>query len=53
MELAPKMQDVTLDVIMSGIFGVVGRPEKGTSEYRLAAVTRKLTETFDHADRAR
>lgn len=43
-ELAPRMQDVTLDVIMSGIFGVVGRPEKGTAEYRLAAVTRKLTE---------
>jgi cytochrome P450 len=42
-QLAPKMQDVTLDVIMSGIFGVVGRPEKGTSEYRLAKVTRSLT----------
>lgn len=43
-ELAPGMQDVTLDVIMSGIFGVEGTPVKGTSEYRLAAVTRKLTE---------
>jgi cytochrome P450 len=42
-ELAPKMQDVTLDVIMSGIFGVEGRPAKGTSEYRLAKVTRQLT----------
>jgi cytochrome P450 len=42
-QLATKMQNVTLDVIMSGIFGVEGRPEKGTSEYRLAKVTRSLT----------
>jgi cytochrome P450 len=42
-QLATKMQNVTLDVIMSGIFGVEGRPQKGTSEYRLAKVTRSLT----------
>ncbi len=42
-QLASRMQDVTLDVIMSGIFGVEGRPKKGTSEYRMAAVTRQLT----------
>jgi cytochrome P450 len=43
-ELAPLMQDVTLDVIMSGIFGVEGRPQKGTPEYRLAKVTRRIAD---------
>ena len=33
--LAPRMQTVTLDVIMAGIFGVEGRPPKGTLERRL------------------
>lgn len=42
--LAPAMQDVTLEVIMSGIFGVEGTPERGTPEFRMAQVTRKLTE---------
>jgi cytochrome P450 len=33
--LAPAMQAITLDVIMAGIFGVEGRPEKGTPERSL------------------
>src|SRR5438477_3001671 len=31
--LAPRMQAITLDVIMSGIFGIHGRPGRGTSEH--------------------
>jgi len=33
--LAPKMQAITLDVIMSGIFGIEGRPARGSVERRL------------------
>ncbi len=33
--LAPRMQAVTLDVIMSGVFGIEGRPGAGTTGYRL------------------
>lgn len=33
--LAPRMQAVTLDVIMAAIFGVEGKPPKGTLERRL------------------
>lgn len=33
--LAPAMQAITLDVIMTGIFGVEGRPRKGTPERSL------------------
>ena len=33
--LAPAMQAITLDVIMAGIFGVEGRPRRGTPERRL------------------
>jgi cytochrome P450 len=33
--LAPAMQAITLDVIMAGIFGVEGRPAKGTPERSL------------------
>ena len=28
--LAPRMQAITLDVIMAGIFGIEGKPERGT-----------------------
>ena len=35
--LAPRMQAITLDVIMAGIFGIEGRPERGTPEARAAA----------------
>src|SRR5947209_19117269 len=30
--LAPRMQAITLDVIMAGIFGIEGRPPPGTAE---------------------
>ncbi len=33
--IAPRMQAVTLDVIMAGIFGVEGQPEPGTPEHGL------------------
>ncbi|MCW3063137.1 MAG: cytochrome [Solirubrobacterales bacterium] len=31
--LAPRMQAITLDVIMSGVIGVEGRPRRGTPEH--------------------
>jgi cytochrome P450 len=40
--LAPRMQAVTLDVIMSGIFGIDGTPERGTAEYRMRETFRRL-----------
>jgi cytochrome P450 len=40
--LAPKMQAITLDVIMSGIFGIDGRPERGTAEHRLRTRVKQL-----------
>ncbi len=42
--LAPRMQAITLDVIMRGIFGVSGEPARGTPERHLRAATRKLVE---------
>ncbi len=39
---APRMQAVTLDVIMAGIFGVEGEPRPGTPERRLRDATRRL-----------
>lgn len=33
--LGPSAQAMTLDVIMAGVFGVDGRPAKGTLEYRV------------------
>ena len=44
MALAPRMQAVTLDVIMRGIFGVEGDPPAGSPEARLRDATRRLTE---------
>jgi cytochrome P450 len=41
MALAPRMQAITLDVIMAGIFGIEGKPAKGTSEYALRREVRK------------
>jgi cytochrome P450 len=43
-ELASRMQAITLDVIMAGIFGVEGRPEPGSPEEKLRRVIRGLTE---------
>ncbi len=40
--LAPRMQAITLDVIMGGIFGIEGKPERGTPERRLRATIRRL-----------
>ncbi|MGB7589188.1 MAG: cytochrome P450 [Solirubrobacterales bacterium] len=40
--LAPRMQAITLDVIMAGIFGIEGRPEPGTPEHRLRFTTKHL-----------
>jgi cytochrome P450 len=41
--LAPRMQAITLEVIMSGIFGVQGRPAPGSSEARLRSAVKYLT----------
>jgi cytochrome P450 len=40
--LAPHMQAITLDVIMAGIFGIEGRPERGTPEHWLRVATKRL-----------
>jgi cytochrome P450 family 135 len=40
--LAPRMQAITLDVIMAGIFGIEGKPERGTPEHRLRFMTKRL-----------
>jgi cytochrome P450 len=41
--LAPRMQAITLDVIMAGIFGIEGRPAPGTPEHALRRAVRGLT----------
>jgi cytochrome P450 len=41
--LATRMQAITLDVIMSGIFGIEGRPARGSAERRLRATIKYLT----------
>jgi cytochrome P450 len=40
--LAPRMQAITLDVIMSGIFGIEGAPAAGSTEHRLRATIKQL-----------
>jgi cytochrome P450 len=40
--LAPRMQAITLDVIMAGIFGIEGRPARGTPEARLRSTIKRL-----------
>jgi cytochrome P450 len=42
--LAPRMQAVTLDVIMAGIFGIEGRPARGTREHELRRAVRLVLE---------
>jgi cytochrome P450 family 135 len=42
--LAPHMQAITLDVIMAGVFGIEGKPERGTPEHRLRQMTKCLVE---------
>jgi cytochrome P450 len=41
--LAPRMQAITLDVIMAGIFGIEGRPAPGTPEHGLRLAVKRLT----------
>jgi cytochrome P450 len=40
--LAPRMQAITLDVIMAGIFGIEGKPKPGTPEHGLRMATKRL-----------
>ena len=40
--LAPRMQAITLDVIMAGVFGIEGRPARGTAEQALRSATKGL-----------
>ncbi len=40
--LAPRMQAITLDVIMSAVFGIDGRPSFGTPEYGVRTATKQL-----------
>lgn len=40
--LAPRMQAITLDVIMGGIFGIEGRPRPGTAEHGLRLAIREM-----------
>lgn len=40
--LAPRMQAITLDVIMGGIFGIEGKPERGTPEDRMRITVKRL-----------
>jgi cytochrome P450 len=42
--LAPRMQDVTLDVIMAGIFGIQGTPAPGSAEAGLRRTVRALSD---------
>jgi cytochrome P450 len=40
--LAPRMQAITLDVIVAGIFGIEGKPRFGTAEYGVRLATKRL-----------
>jgi cytochrome P450 len=40
--MASRMQAITLDVIMAGIFGIEGKPARGTPERRLRSVIKTL-----------
>ncbi len=40
--LAPRMQAITLDVIMAGIFGIEGKPAAGTPEARLRTAVKSF-----------
>jgi cytochrome P450 len=43
-KLAPRMQAITLDVIMAGIFGVEGTPAPGTPEHGLRKMILRFSE---------
>jgi cytochrome P450 len=40
--LAPRMQAITLDVIMAGVFGIEGKPQPGSLEHGLRQMTKRL-----------
>ncbi len=46
--LAPRMQAVTLDVIMAGVFGIGTTPAKGTPEHRLKETIRRMLRASTH-----
>jgi cytochrome P450 len=46
--LAPAMQAITLEVIMSGIFGVEGQPRPGTPEHDLREEIREMVSLTTH-----
>jgi cytochrome P450 len=46
--LAPRMQAVTLDVIMRGVFGIQGRPAPGSTEQRMRQTIRRLLAASTH-----
>jgi cytochrome P450 len=46
--LAPRMQAITLDVIMGGVFGIHGRPRPGTPEFWLRRATRATLYASTH-----
>src|SRR5437588_1873573 len=48
LKLAPRMQAVTLKVIMAGIFGIEGTPAPGTLEHRFYSTIRRLTAISRH-----
>ncbi|HEX4108897.1 MAG TPA: cytochrome P450 [Solirubrobacteraceae bacterium] len=43
-QLAPRMQAITLDVIMAGIFGFEGVPKRSSPEYRLRQVVKHIAQ---------
>jgi cytochrome P450 len=46
--LAPRMQAVTLEVIMRGIFGIQGEPPPGSPEHRMRQTIRRLLAASTH-----
>jgi cytochrome P450 len=48
--LAPRMQAITLDVIMAGIFGIDGRPSPGTPEAGLRRAIKRLVAASTRPD---
>ncbi|HET8978988.1 MAG TPA: cytochrome P450 [Solirubrobacteraceae bacterium] len=46
--LAPRMQAITLEVIMRGVFGIEGSPRPGTVEHRMRETIRRLLAMSTH-----
>ena len=49
--LAPRMQAITLDVIMAGIFGIEGKPEPRQPEDRMRSTVKQAGRRLDLAPR--